>query len=133
MRVQATGSVLVPARVRHLPNGYRRPHFKATQGTTQSRIISPILFNLIVGNVVRNWLELTVEYQLVTHEGLVLAVGGCLGPFYADDGLVELWYPEWIQGALKFLIVLFQRYRLVENVANSKAVTFQSGTLRSEC
>ena len=34
-------------------NGYHGPHFKATRGDTQGRLITPTLFNLIVDNVVR--------------------------------------------------------------------------------
>ena len=48
----------------------------------------PTLFNFIVDNVVWNWLVLKLEEKLVAHEGLVLAVGRCLGLFYTDDGVV---------------------------------------------
>ena len=56
-------------------NGYHGLHFKATQGATQGRLISPTLFNLIIYNVVSNWLALTVEDQLVMYKVLVLALG----------------------------------------------------------
>ena len=46
-------------------NGYHDLNFKAIWGTSQSGLISPTLFNLIVDNVVRNYLALTVEDQLV--------------------------------------------------------------------
>ena len=68
---------------------YHGPHFKSTRGITQVGIILLTLFNLIVDNVVWNWIEMMVEYQLVTQEGLVLAVGRCLGLFY-DNGSVVL-------------------------------------------
>ena len=74
--------------------GYHVLNFKATRGTTQGRLIFTILINLIVENVARNWLEMTAEDQLVVHEGLELAVGRCMGLFYADNRVVVSWDPE---------------------------------------
>ena len=51
--------------------------------------------------------------------------------FYSDDGMVGLWDPEWIHGALNVLIGLFQRYGLVANVSNSKAMMCQLGSIWS--
>ena len=42
-------------------NGYHVPCFKATWETTQVGLMSPTLFDFIVNNVVRDWLEMTVE------------------------------------------------------------------------
>ena len=42
-------------------NGHHGPHLKSTQGTSQGRLIFTTLFNLILDNVVINWLVLTVE------------------------------------------------------------------------
>ena len=67
-------------------------------------------------NVVRNWLLLMVEYQLVDQEGMGLVVGKCLGLFYTDNGVVGLWYMEWLQGALNLLIGLLRQYGPVVNV-----------------
>ena len=75
-------------------NGYHVPHFKENWGAIQGRLIFPNLFNFIFENVVRNWLVLTVEDQLVALEGLRLAVGRCLGLFYAENGVVGLRDPE---------------------------------------
>ena len=79
----------------------------------------------------RNLLVLMVDNQLVAQEGLVLAVGKCMGILYADSGMVGSRYPEWLQGALNMLVSLFRWYGLVVNVANSKAMTCQTVTLRS--
>ena len=89
------------------PKGYHGPHFTATRGTTQGGLISPTLFNLIVENLVSNWLAVTVEDQLVTHEGLGPAVGRCLGLLYAYDGVVGSEDTEWLQGAPNVIINLF--------------------------
>ena len=67
---------------------YHGPHFKETWGTTQGGIILPTLFNFIIENVVTNWLAMTVEDQLVAHEGLGLAAGRYMGLFYTDYGVV---------------------------------------------
>ena len=85
-------------------NRYHVPHFKATWGNTHSGLISPTLFNLLVDNVVRNWIMLTVEDQLVTQEGLVVVVGMCLGLFYADYGVVGSQDQECLQGTLNTFI-----------------------------
>ena len=68
------------------------------------------LFNFIIKNVVRNWISLMMEYQLVVHKGLVLTLGRFLLLLYAYNGTVGLQGPEWIQGALNVLIVLFYGY-----------------------
>ena len=60
-----------------------------------------------------------------------LAVGRSLGILYAYNGVVESWYPEWLQGKLNVLIGLLRRYRLVENAVNTKAMACHPYTLRS--
>ena len=41
---------------------------------------------------------------------------------YVDDSVVGSRDTEWLQGALNVLISPFHRYRLVVNVASSKAI-----------
>ena len=74
---------------------------------------------------------MTVEDQLVSQEGMRLVVSICLVLFYACNGMVGSRDTLWFQGALNMLIGLFRKYGLVENVAKSKSMTCQSGTLRS--
>ena len=57
----------------------------------------------------------------------MLAIGKSLGLFYADVRVVGSRDPEEIQGALNVLIGLFRQYRLVVNVAKSKAMTCHPG------
>ena len=54
----------------------------------QDGLVSPMLLNLVVDNVIRIWLDMIVEDQRVAHDGLGETVGRCLGVFYADDGMV---------------------------------------------
>ena len=55
----------------------------------QGGIISPNLFNVVVDNVVRTWLAMTVKYQTVVQEGLSLNLGRFLGVFYIDNDMVR--------------------------------------------
>ena len=51
--------------------------------------MSPKLLNVVVDNVTRTWMEMTVEDQRVAHDGLRETVGRFLGVFYANDGMVH--------------------------------------------
>ena len=51
-------------------NGFHGPALLATRGTTQGGLVSPTLFNVVVDNVIRNWLAMTVEDQRVAHDRL---------------------------------------------------------------
>ena len=55
-------------------NWYHGTQLQATRGTTQGGLISPTLLNIIVDNVVQNWIALTVEDEMVANEGLGLVV-----------------------------------------------------------
>ena len=59
--------------------------------------------------MVRNWLALTVEDQLLAQEGLRLVVGSFLEIFYTYYVVVGSRDPEWIQGTLNVLIGPFRR------------------------
>ena len=71
-----------------------------------------------------------VEDQLVTQEGLGISVGICMGIFYANNGVLGLWYTEWLQGTLNVIIGLLSQCGMVVNVFKSKAMTCQPVTLR---
>ena len=68
-------------------NGYYGEEFKGARGVTQRDPISPIIFNLVVDAVVRNWVMVMVEgaeeqgehEQDGRHHNTL---------FYADDGMV---------------------------------------------
>ena len=81
--------------------------------------------------MVRNWLVIMVEIQLFAQEVLLLAVGRCMGLFYADNSMVVLQYPEWLQGVLNVIIGIFIRYGLLATVVKSKSITCHLGTLQS--
>ena len=64
-------------------NGFHRPAFLAKAGTTQGSLVSLTLFNVVVDNVIRTWLSMTVEDQRVAHNGLGDTARRCMGVFYA--------------------------------------------------
>ena len=90
-----------------------------------------MLFNVVVDNVIRTWLAMTVEDQMVDHERLEETVGKCLGIFYADDGMVGSRDPDWMQHSMNVLVGLIQRYGLVSNINKSRAMMCQPVILRS--
>ena len=55
------------------------------------------LFNVFVDNIIQTWLAMTVGDQRVAHDGVVEAVGWCLGVFYADYGMVGSRDAEWLK------------------------------------
>ena len=54
-----------------IQNGFHGPAFPATRGTTQGVLISLTMFNVVVDNVIRTWLTMTVEDQKLSHDGLL--------------------------------------------------------------
>ena len=51
-------------------NGFHGPEFPVTRGTTQVRLVSPALFNVLVDNVIRTCIAMTVKDQRVACDGL---------------------------------------------------------------
>ena len=90
-------------------NGDHGPQFRATCGTTQGGLTFTTLFNVAVDNVVRNWLSITVEDDMIINYGMVHVVIWSMGVFYAENGLIGPLYPEWILRTLNVLIGLFYK------------------------
>ena len=100
-------------------NCYHVPQSRATHGTTQVRLVFPTLFNVEVERVVRHWMSVTVEDDVVIQNRLGHVVGRSFGVFYADNDILSLQDPAWLQGSLNILIGLFHRIGLMYNVAKS--------------
>ena len=111
-------------------NGYHGLHFRATRITTQGGMTFPTLFNMAVDSVVWYWLSMIVKYEAVIHDGMGHAVGRSLGLFYMGDGIIGSWDLEWLQGDLNTLIGVFHQIVLMDNVAKSKTMTCQPGSIR---
>ena len=98
-------------------NGFHGPDFPSTWGTTQGGLVSLTLLNVVVDNVITTWLEMIVEDQRLTNDGLGDTVRRCLGVFYANNGMVSSRDPDWLQNTTNILVGLFRRYGLEANVA----------------
>ena len=98
--------------------GYYGAAFKGAQGVTQGDPLSPTIFNVVVGEVVRHWVTVMVEgaeergerVQEGRHQNAL---------FYADDGMVSLSGPQWLQDAFSTLVGLFDRVVLQTNVGKT--------------
>ena len=51
------------------------PHSMIQEGRHRGVSPPPILFNMVVDNVIRNWLSLTIDNPAATHDGVGEAVG----------------------------------------------------------
>ena len=81
--------------------------------------------------MVRYWLSMTVGGDVFINYGLGHAVGRIMGVLYTEDGAIGSLYPEWLQGSLNLHIGLFRCIGLMSNLAKSKNMTFQPGTILS--
>ena len=66
-----------------MQNGFHRPDFTNKRGITQGELVSLTLFNIVVYNVIRTWLAITVEDQRVDQDRLGDTAGYLLVVFYA--------------------------------------------------
>ena len=56
-------------------NGFHGLALLSTRNTTQHGLVYPMIFNVVVDNVIRTWLDMTIEDQRVDHDGLVETIG----------------------------------------------------------
>ena len=96
---------------------------------TKGELGSSTIFNEAVDSVVRYCISLTVEDLSSTHEELGMAVGRCMGMFYANGRMIVSRDPEWLQGTINVIIRLFRRVGLMDNVKKSKTMPFQPGVI----
>ena len=82
---------------------------------TQVDPLSPTIFNVVVDAVVRHWVNGVMEEAEARGEtGQEGRHQAAL--FYADNGMVVLSEPAWLQGAFTALVGLFERVGLQKNV-----------------
>ena len=120
--------------------GYYGTTFQGARGVTQGYPLSSTIFNVVVNAVVIHWVTVMVE---VTEEREEHGQKGRhqAAPFYADDVMVTLSDPRWLQGAFNTLVGLFDRVGLHNNVGNTvdmvchlfQAVGHKSEVLYGRC
>ena len=103
--------------------GYYRTAFQGVHMVTQGDPLSPIIFNVVVDVVVRNWVTVAIagakEQNERGQEGRHKA-----DLFYADDGMVASSDPRWLQGAFNTLVGLFDRVVLRKNFGKTVGIVF---------
>ena len=102
--------------------GYYGKGFKGGRVVTQGDPLSPTIFNVVVGAVVRHWVKLSVEEAEKRGErGKEGRHQAAL--FYADDSMVASSNPRWLQWAFNTLVRLFDRVGLQTNVGKTVRMT----------
>ena len=82
---------------------------------TQGNPLSPTIFNVVVDAVVRHWVHGFMEEAEARGEtGREGRHQAAL--FYANDGMVVLLDPAWLQGAFTALVAIFDKVGLIKNV-----------------
>ena len=102
--------------------GYYGTGFKGGRGVTQGDPLSPTIFNVVVYAVVYHWVTLLVtEAETRGESGREGRHQSAL--FYADDGMVALSDPQWLQWAFTKLVGLFDRVGLNTNTKKTVSMT----------
>ena len=92
---------------------------------TQGDPLSPTIFNVVVDEVVRNWLTVMVEgaeeWGDNGKEGRHQA-----SLFYVDNGMVASSDPRWLQGSFSTLTGMFDRVGLRTNFGRTVSMIYHS-------
>jgi hypothetical protein len=99
--------------------GYYGEPFHAWRGVRQGDIISPIIFNIVIDAIVREWYA-CMDIGTVNE-------GGLRTTFYADDGCLAGTDPEQLQQGFTLVIDLLKRMGLHLNVNKTKAMVYFGG------
>ena len=76
-------------------NGFHGPAFPAKKGIPQGGLVSLPLFNVMVDNVIRTCLAMTVEDQRMEHDRIGETIRQCLEVLYADNIMVGSSDSDW--------------------------------------
>jgi len=108
---------------------YGRP-FKAGRGVTQGGPLLAKLFNIIVDEVVREWLRLMRETLDDSGGYLTDQIEALFDIFYVDDGYIASRDAEFLQEALDILVETFKCVGLATNTKKTQAMVCTLGKIR---
>ena len=92
--------------------------FKGARGFTQGDPLSPTIFNVVVDEVVRHWIDgIFDEAEEKGETGREVRRQSAV--FYADDGMVVSLDPACLQRAFSALVAIFDRVGLLTNVGKT--------------
>ena len=104
--------------------GYYRTAFGGERGVTQGDPLSPTIFNVVVDAVILHWvngiLEAAEAKGKTGREGRQQSA-----LFYANDSMVVLSDPAWLQGAFTAQVFIFDRVGLMTNVRKTVSMVCQ--------
>jgi hypothetical protein len=101
--------------------GYFGEPFHARRGVQQGDIISPVIFNIVVNAIVREW------YACMNIGTVIEGTFGLGTTFYADDGRLSGTDPVRLQQGLTIVADLFKRMGLCLNTNKTKAMVYFGG------
>ena len=107
-------------------SSYYRRVFKAERDVTQGGLLSPTIFNLMVGAFLLEWIYQTEQTGFdATNTSTIVTV------FYADGGLIAARDPTFLQDAFKLVTALFDRVGLETNNTKTKVMVFLPGRIHT--
>ena len=95
------------------------------QGVTQGDPISPTIFNMVIGAVLRHWIMVVVEEE-AGPDGFGRAVRILVVFFYTKGGLLESTRVEKLQQACGALADLFGRVDINTNIQKTVCTIFHT-------
>ena len=104
--------------------GFHGPAFPSDRGDIQGAPGACTRCNILMDNVVRNWLQATIPGPA---NSITMTVARLLSLFYADDGLLGARDKGWLQNALTVLVSMFRRIGISTNVAKTQAMNCYPG------
>ena len=107
--------------------GFHGPAFPSSRGEIQGAPGACTRFNILIDNVVRNWLQATVPGPA---DSASMTVARRLSMFYADDGIIGSRDSRWLQDSLTVLVSMFRRIGLQTNTAKTRTMNCFPGHIR---
>ena len=98
--------------------------FKGHQKVTQGYLLSPTIFNMVVGEVIHHWVVMSMVDE-AGYEGFGWAVKYLVVLFYSDYRLLTLLRPSCLQAALDVLTGIFNMVGIKTNINNMVGIFCQ--------